>query len=125
MGRRVRLSDSRVIYKEFGFCCERLKPLENSIWKSVKQNIFEQYYSGCYTKKRQKGKDSGSRKPSQKTTEITEARADGGMDHVEAVQSVLSGFCILSRAFAKEDLREVKKLNEATNSSRMQTRQIR
>lgn len=91
MGRKVRLCDSRVIYKEFGFCCERLKPLENSIWKSVKHNIFEQYHSGC-SKKRQKGKDSGSRKPSRKTTEITEARADGGMDHVGAVQSVLSGF---------------------------------
>ena len=70
----------------------RGEPIENSIWKSVKHNIFEQYHPGCSTKKRQKGKDSGSRETSQKTTEITQARADGGMDHVEAVQS---GFCIL------------------------------
>lgn len=29
---------------------------------------------------------------------------------MEAVQRVLSGFCILNRVFAKEDMREIKKL---------------
>lgn len=70
----------------------------------------EQYHPGCSTKKRQKGEDGGSRKTSQKATEITQARGDGGMDPVEAVQRVLSGFCILNRVFAKEDVREIKKL---------------
>lgn len=68
----------------------------------------EQYHPGCSTK--EWGEDGGSRKTSQKATEITQARGDGGMDPVEAVQRGTKWILYTQQSFCQEDVREIKKL---------------
>lgn len=66
----------------------------------------------CYTEKRPKGKDSGSREASQKTTVIIQARPAGGLDQGcgSAERNKLSD-SVYPRGFAKEEeVGEIRKL---------------